>query len=236
MEEKAMSKVEKEPWEILGYRRDGTPIYPIAGGAPDPDADDGDGDDGDDIEAKNRTPQRVNSGNIYRNLQEIERRQVAIRSELSKLDSLDDPSDEDLDWQGTLIEEYDDLETRANPLRKRHADLKRVQEAAVKQDNVEKPDQANRNRGPDFVPGAKREDPFRDLDSVRMKIIPRKELHDRARYAIEQDHKRGDFPQEHADVAMARVEANFGTNLGANLSSHVLLTGSKEYRDTFDAY
>ena len=135
-----MSKFKKEPWEILGYRKDGTPIYPIAGGAPDPDTDEGDEGEGDEGDTKNsRAPGRLNSGNIYRNLQEIERRQVAIRSELAKLDSLDDPSDEDLDWQGTLIEEYDDLETRANPLRKRHADLKRVQEAAVKPDNTEQP-------------------------------------------------------------------------------------------------
>jgi HK97 family phage major capsid protein len=239
MEGSAMSSFEfkHEPWEILGYRKNGTAIFPIAG-ATEPDPDDGDGgeENADDV-SKNR----LNKGNIYRNLQEIERRQTSIRSELGKLDKLDDPTDEDLLWQGTLIDEYDDLETRAQPLRKRHAELKRIQEAASKPSNNEKPEPSTRSdrwgaNGPDFVPGAQREDPFRQMDRVRQHAVPREELYDRARYVIEDDSKRGVFQDEHAEVAMGRVERARGTKLGADLSAHVLLTGSKEYRDAFDAY
>lgn len=182
---------------------------------------------------------RMQSGNIYRNLQEIERRQATIRSELSKLDAMADPGDEDLDWQGTLIKEYDELETRGQPLRQRRADLERVARLADKQDNNE--DGSNResartnNLGVrDVLIQPDKGDPFADLNAVRNHTVGRSEMYTRAMRVVEADNKRQELDDDYTENVTKRLDQR--TRLGAGVSRHILLTGSEEYREVFDNY
>src|SRR5215472_10719570 len=77
----------------------------------------------------------------YPTLQAMDARQEAIRSELAALDALDAPEADDLAWQGTLIQEFDDLDVIATGPRKRAKDLKRV--LAARQDPANAEDGAD---------------------------------------------------------------------------------------------
>jgi HK97 family phage major capsid protein len=175
-------------------------------------------------------PQPTQGQNVYRTLQEIDARQAAIRSELQALDALPEPTQDDVDWQGTIIQEYDQLEDRAKPLRRRMADIDRVLRARQQPDNREDgtPQQRTRQAPEMFVRNST--DPLADIDRVRAKLVPSDELRSRAETLIEQDHKRYELTSDFAETATRRAIGN------PRIAAHILLTGSKEYRDAFRAY
>lgn len=172
-------------------------------------------------------PQAGQSQNLYRTLQDVEARQTAIRAQLQQLDELDAPSEEDVNFQGTLITEFDALEAQATPLRRRMADLRRITQAAAEPANRE--DGVQRRQAPEVHVRTNR-DPFEDMDRVRARLVPLEELRSRAEIVIEQDEKRYELPHDFAEAAARRAQGN------SRIAEHILLTGSKEYRDAFRAY
>src|SRR5882672_3719489 len=216
---------------ILGYRRNGAPIWLAQGGSPD------DGkptvrDTQQDAEAKRSRQQTLRDS--YRNLQDMESRQLAIRGQLMEVSAIEDPTEDDIAWQSTLITEHDDLEELAVPIRKRNSDLQRVLTAAQKPDNTESgadsvrktPDLHTRN----VIDG----DPFRDLNRVRHGLVAPGEVRGRALDAIELASRRGDLIHDYAESAHRMAQDQFSGQ--SKVAQHILTTGSPEYLDAFRAY
>ncbi len=168
----------------------------------------------------------------YRTLQDIEGRQRSIRSELATIDGNAELSEEDVSWQGTLIAEFDELEGAATPLRKRMADLSRVQKAAADVDNREEVDTKPAVRGAGGLTTFARSnrDPFEDMDRVRANLVGPEDLRARAADAIEADNKHFELGQDKAEQASVRAQGS------SRIARHILLTGTKEYREAFRHY
>jgi HK97 family phage major capsid protein len=190
-------------------------------------------DTGDDDGARARQQQLRGQ---YRSLQVIDARQESLRGELRKLNQSDEPEEVDLGWQGTLIQEHDDLEEIAKPLRKRAADLERVFRAAQDPGNREGPEPVVRT--PDLVTrNVIGQDPFRDMDRVRNNLVELPEVRGRALDAIEGLNKRGYLRSEFAEAATSKAEDMFGQyGEQSRVAQHILETGSDEYREQFNAY
>ena len=171
--------------------------------------------------------------NQYRSLQEMEGRLRAIQSELKALDDIQDPTEEDVNYQGSLITEYDDVDGKAEPLRQRMKDLRRIQAVAADDSNREEPaTQAPRLRNmPDVIVRNNR-DPLADLDRVRMNLVQPGELRSRAADLIEVDAKRYEITDAKAEAATVRAQ-NDGKG---KIAQHILLTGTPEYREAFRTY
>jgi len=169
----------------------------------------------------------------YRTLQDMQARQTAIRSELATLSSLDEPNEDDLSWQGTLITEHDDLEELAAPLVKRAKDLDRVFRAAQNPANVEGPDTDTRTPAL-MTRNVIGQDPFRDLDRVRRNMVEPGEVRGRALDAIELASRRGDLIHDYAESATRMAQDQFSGQ--SKVAQHILETGSQEYLDSFRAY
>jgi HK97 family phage major capsid protein len=192
-----------------------------------------DGDDGD--------AQRARLDSLraqYRTLQAQEDRQRALLAELAQLDSIAEPTEDDLAWQGTLIQEHDDLDTLAAPLRKRAADLERVRKAHQNPANREGPDAGSAAPSARSADLATRNfigaDPFAEMDRVRAGLIEPRTVRGWALDAIEQAAKRGDMQQEWAEEATAKTANQFAGQ--TNVARHILETGSPEYLEAFRAY
>lgn len=184
----------------------------------------------------------VHTNNLRRGLQQIEDRQRAIKAELAKIDSITEPTDEDVAWQDTLITEWDANEVLATPLRKRAADLNRINRANADPGNREPATDDHAGGGgesyrgrvgsPDLVVRQGTMDPLADMDRVRGHLVSSRELRSRALTLIEQDSKQQirPFPHEHAEAASVRAQN------APNIARHILLTGSQEYADAFRDY
>jgi HK97 family phage major capsid protein len=169
----------------------------------------------------------------YRGLQAIDARQDAIRSELRQVSQLAEPGDDDLAWQETLIQEHDDLDELATPLRKRANDLERVFRAAQDPANLERPEGAVGT--PDLATrNLIGQDPFRDLNRVRHGLVEPSEVRGRALDAIEMASRRGDLRHEFAENATVLAQDQFKGQ--SKVAQHILETGSDEYRETFERY
>jgi HK97 family phage major capsid protein len=174
----------------------------------------------------------VPAGNPYRTLQEIEERQRAIKLDLARIDEIDEPDSEDVAWQGTLIREFDQNEVAATPLRKRMADLRRINKAGQEPENLEPVERqrSERRTAPDLVTRRSTLDPLADIDKVRDNLVGRDELRERAKTLIEQDNKRYELSDDYAETASLRAQEK------ASVARHILLTGTEEYRKAFRAY
>jgi HK97 family phage major capsid protein len=178
-------------------------------------------------------PQRLPAGNPYRNLQDIEERQRSIVQELGRIDAIDEPTVEDVNWQGTLIQEWNDNEAAAKPLRQRNADLRAIAQASRRTENREpatgRPAAVERG-APDLVVRNK-QDPLdpEAMDRVRHNMIGPEELRNRAADLIEQDNKHHELVHDHADAAAYRAK-------NPQIAKHILMTGSEEYRNAFRQY
>ena len=183
-------------------------------------------------------PDEVSTNNLRRGLQQIEDRQRSIKAELAKIDGLPEPSDEDVAWQDTLITEWDANEVLATPLRKRAADLNRINRAASDPANMEKatddgtPAESYRSRvgSPDLIVRQGTVDPFVDMDRVRGHLVSSRDLRSRALTLIEQDARDRRLPDDNANAAYMRADAQPG------IARHILLTGSREYAEAFHSY
>ena len=162
------------------------------------------------------------------NLQDLDARMESIRADLASLDGLADPSEEDVALQDTLIAEYDDLDGKAKPLRQRMAQLDRIRQVAGEPDNREEP---STRKAPEMFVRSNR-DPLEDLDRVRANLVSREDLRARALDLIEADAKRNswELPHDYAEQASIRAQGN------PKIGQHILLTGTREYREAFRAY
>lgn len=166
--------------------------------------------------------------NPYRTLQEMETRMRSLQQELVRIDQLDAPTDEDAAFQGTIIKEYDELEKDAAPLRKRMADIRRITQAA--DDPANREDGTPRTWHAPEVHVRSNRDPFENLDAVRRGLVGGEDLRVRSQMVIESDAKRYVLTGDYAETATRRSESNF------RIAKHILLTGSKEYRDAFNEF
>jgi HK97 family phage major capsid protein len=178
-------------------------------------------------------PEETQSTNQYRTLQDMEERQRSIRQELARINELDNPSEEDVNYQGTLIREYDDVEAKAEPIRQRMAAVRRVMQAADNPENREEPQSKipamRGSSGPEF---RNRQDPLEDIDRVRSNLVGSEDLRARAATLIEGDNRRSAWklPDDKAQAAAVRAEED------PRIARHILLTGGEEYRAAFRAY
>lgn len=184
-----------------------------------------------DVEAKRSRQQTLRT--TYPTLQQMERRQDAIRAELASISAIPDPADDDLSWQTTLISEFDDLDELVVPLRKRARDLERVMHAAADPAKVEQT--TTDTRTPDLVTrNVIGQDPFRDLDRVRRNMVEPTEVRGRALDAIEMAARRGDLQHDYAETATRMAQGQFTGQ--SKVAQHILETGSPEYLEAFQNY
>ena len=173
--------------------------------------------------------------NQYRTLQDMEERQRSIRQELGRIDEIQNPSEEDVNYQGTLIQEHDELEAKAEPIRKRMADVRRVRQAADNPENREEPPSKilamRGTAGPDIVVRGNL-DPLADMERIRANLVGPDDLHARAATLIENDNRRSAWklPDDRAQAAAVRAEED------PRIARHILLTGGDAYREAFRAY
>jgi HK97 family phage major capsid protein len=193
-----------------------------------------------------------------RTLQEIVARQQAIQDELRGY-TVNPPTDldeaqrrEHEQWCDTLIGEYDTLEAQRQPLATRMARLEAVLNAGQHGGDVGTGDGTDTaaavvTRTAGGVPAptgqvgyrapARRDvrrtrDPFEPqaVEAARAMLLPRSEFRERALDAIERAVSFGDLSDGYAERATRVAQDDVG------IQRHVILTGSPEYREAFDAY
>src|SRR5215472_13256203 len=168
-------------------------------------------------------------------LQELEARQQSIRARLAEIDDIQDPSEFDLNEQETLIEEYDALDPKVSDIRKRSAALDRIRRGAQDPDNIETPE-PDRQAPTMFV--RSNLDPFADEERTFRNMVPGDELRARAERLVEINQKERVFggmegrmsADEQADQAYRRAQES------PKIARHMLLFGSREYREAFRSY
>jgi HK97 family phage major capsid protein len=173
-------------------------------------------------------------------LKEILERQTAIRSELLTLEKVTEPTEEDTQFQDTLLEEFDELEEQRKPLATRMQRLDAVRYAAQDEENTEQTAEQRKPKfgtGPDSVISiTKDRDPFENIDAIRSgkMLVTRSELRGRALDAIERSNKLGTLMPEFAENATQLAQRD--PSLNAGIARHILDTGSDEYMEAFQDY
>ena len=163
-------------------------------------------------------------------LQEMEERMRSIQTDLRTLADIQNPSDEDVVLQDSLISEYSTLEADTAPLRQRMAELDRIRQLSAEPVNTEDA-VAARSVGGLTVMRSNR-DPLEGIDAVHDNLVRPDDLRHRAVELIERDHQRQrwEFSDEAAEAATVRAQYN------PQIGRHILLTGSEEYREAFRSY
>src|SRR5262245_30567297 len=163
-------------------------------------------------------------------LHEMVDRQEAIRAELRAIEEDPGASDEkDADYVDTLIAEFDELESRRQPLAERAQKLNLISVGARNEDGIEDGD--SRTPGPTQI-YRNRRDPFDSMDVVRNNMLPAGEVRSRALDAISCVSRSGwvDFPDAYAERATQLAQTTKG------VAKHILQTGSQEYYEAFRSY
>jgi HK97 family phage major capsid protein len=166
---------------------------------------------------------------MFKTLPEMEAELTSIRGGLKRIMELPDPTEADLNEQATLIAAYDELEPDVIEQRTRQANLRRIMEAADQPENREEPEP---NKAPEMFVRSN-VDPFAELERVEKGMVLQDELRARAQTLIERDEKDHLLSHDFAETAYERSVA-MGADRG--VARHMLLTGSREYRDAFRAY
>jgi HK97 family phage major capsid protein len=174
-------------------------------------------------------------------IQEIRTRQAAIRTDLDALEALEEPTDEDSVRTDALLSEWDDLTTELTPLAEREQRILAVRQQmeASREQTGEAGHAAtlSGSQGPDLHTRT-REDPFRDMESVRNGVTSGTEIRSRAQEVIDRYHERSDSYALEDDAA-AEVERKLtkgGKPFGTAFARQLLITGSPEYLASFESY
>jgi hypothetical protein len=161
----------------------------------------------------------------------MDERMRSIQTDLRGLAEIQNPSDEDVIVQDSLISEYSKLEADAAPLRQRMAELDRIRQVSAEPDSREEATPvASRSVG-GLTLTRSTSDPLENLDAVSKNLVASDELRSRAMSLIEEDHKRQrwEFSDDAAEAATVRAQS-------PQIGRHILLTGSPEYREAFRTY
>ena len=170
-------------------------------------------------------------------LKEILDEQARIKNELQRMEDDDSVTEEDSgDLRDTLVERWEQLDTKAKPLIERMEKVRGITRAAADEANLERPNgngaSASRYGSPDLVITNNR-DPFDCQELIRHErqiLMTRAELRGRALDAIELDAKRGSLPHDFAEAATVKAQGNAG-----HRPAHAA-DGSQEYYDAFREY
>jgi hypothetical protein len=163
-------------------------------------------------------------------LTEILDEQARIKSELQRMEDSEETTEEnDGDLRDTLVARWEQLDAKAKPLIERMERVRGITRAAADPANLEPPDAGGSRWGAELVTRTHR-DPYENLDAVRSRIVTRADLKARALDAVELEAKRGSLSHDYAETATIRAQENPG------VARHMLLTGSEEYQQAFQAY
>lgn len=164
-------------------------------------------------------------------LQEILDEQARIKNELQRMEEDDTITEEDSgDLRDTLVQRWEQLDTKAKPLIERMEKVKGITRTAADPANLEGPEATRYNGGsPDLLVRTNR-DPYDNNDAVRGRVVTRSELLSRALDSVELEAKRGNLAHDFAEAATEKVQGNPG------IARHLLMTGSEEYQENFRAY
>jgi hypothetical protein len=185
-------------------------------------------------------------------LQEILDEQARIKQELQRMEDDDTVTEEDSgDLRDTLVQRWEQLDTKAKPLIEQMERIRAITRAAADDSQPRgrrRPRQRRERRrpagagivsryggaSPDLVVSRHR-DPYDNNEAVRSGVIRRSELRERAFDAIEREVKRGNLIDDFAEVVTRRVQDG-GILPTNNIARHILLTGGEEYQEAFRAY
>lgn len=174
-------------------------------------------------------------------LEEIRTRMAEIQTNLTDLELLAEPSEEDALRTDALIEEFGELETEVEPLQARADQIARIREQMRTESGNGEPgsDQGIRQMtgtsGPQF---RQKIDPWNDLDGVRTGMVPPPAVRSRAMAAVEQFTARSDVYGLEDDGAqeVTRKLEKMGEKFGTAFARQLLTTGSPEYLAAFESY
>lgn len=183
-------------------------------------------------------------------LDEIDTRLAEIKAELNTIKEMPDPEGDDAQRAQTLedrasatddlLDEYENLDKEAKPMREREARRAKVLQAAqdaVRSNNVtlfEPGDGGGqRDQSVHVRTSGRITDPYRDMDAIRTRGISDIDMVARARTAIEQapDYML-DEQREHAEHLIKRASRK----QKPLFAQHMLLTGSEPYQEMFTKY
>lgn len=182
-------------------------------------------------------------------LEVIRTRQAEINTNLTDLQLLEDPSEDDQLRMDALIEEFDGMETEAKPLQSRADKITEIREefrrnAGSSESGSDDGGEGNSsedagfsrsNRSPELM---RRVNPFDDLDGVRSGLISPPQVRSRAEAAVEQFNKRQDVWGLSNDGAeeVTRKIRKLGEKFGTAFSRQIITTGAPEYLKAFEQY
>ena len=171
-------------------------------------------------------------------LQDMETELASVRTELDRLADIQDPSDEDVVFQETLIAEHNRLMGEITPIRERMAALKEIRRVAADEGNREPTDpERSPIEAPQamFVRSGIDKDPFKDVsaEALMHNRVTASELRARSAALIERDENRHELDRERAEAAYSRSQ---GMGAEPGTSKHIMLTGTEEYREAFRAF
>jgi HK97 family phage major capsid protein len=177
---------------------------------------------------------------VANRLSEIRTRQAEIQTNLTDLELLEDPSEEDALRTDALIQEHDELETESVPLQERADAIARVRSQIREEGSREAGSDGNISRmtgsaGPQF---RQKIDPFTDLDGVRNGMIAPPQVRARAHAAVEQFATRSDvyaLGNDGAEEVTRKLE-KLGEKFGTAFARQLLTTGAPEYLAAFESY
>lgn len=218
-------------WELIGYRKNGSPVYLGRGGG-----------------LKRADEIRLRMTAVRSGIDTLEQAEPDgdehQRSQMST--QLDD-----------YLAEWDTLNAELAPLEAQEKRILAVRSASLDPANLEAPhddtagpdddDQTDDDTAPPARRSARRtpdlhvrnkRNPFADLDSVRSHMLPANEVRGRAALAVEQYAKRSDHWALTDDGAQAATDLIYkrGGAFGKAISEQILVTGSPEYLASFESY
>jgi HK97 family phage major capsid protein len=172
-------------------------------------------------------------------LQELLDEQARIKNELQRMEDDESVTEEnDGDLRDTLLQRWEELDTKTKPLIERMEKIRNITRAAENPANTEAgADTGNgdsggytaRRNSPDLVIRNHR-DPYDNSRAVKDRLVSRSELRERALDSVELEVKRGNLAEGYADTVTRFAQKDPG------IARHMLLTGSPEYQEAFRAY